>query len=155
MHTPDGLKSSFPSPRRFVRCRAAANLLSKRNGKKCEGQTKRATNKSTACFQTTNRKRNGQNKNVRTIGRCTKQLTVHQATHRAMHRLCENQTSEALCAATGTLTFYRIPQPVMGLRSSFLDEQKAAIEAEQRIQPASSTENQGAHLSRETSSHSS
>ena len=85
----------------------------------------------------------------------TKQLTVMHCAEQCIVCLCENQTTSTLCAATGTLTFYRISLPVMGLRSSFLDEQKAAIEAEQRIQPASSTENQGAHLSRETSSHSS
>ena len=67
-----------------------------------------------------------------------------------MQRLREIQDSEMQSARAKQSTCQRISQLVMGLRSSFLDEQKAAIEAEQSIQPSSSTENQGAHLSRET-----
>ena len=140
----DELKSSFPSPRLFVRERVRDNekLGAVRAVARCT--------RPPCCPSANLRNANKRNKGEIAKSALYKLLAIQLEGQPACLHICTCAAgrwkikSARKFAATGTLTFYRIPQPVEGVRCSWLDEQKAVVEAEKSVQCSFSTEHHGA-----------
>ena len=140
----DELKSSFPSPRLFVRERVRDN--EKLGAVRAVARCTRPPCCPSANLRNANKRNKGEIAKSARYKLLAIQLKgqpacMHAHTH-AAGRWAIKRAYEF--TATGTLAFHLISQPLVWLRKICLDEQKAVVEAEKGVQCTFSTENHGA-----------